>query len=64
MFCITVQTPPPLKFSGVVLKNCQISASFPLQVPRAELELSTVRFLPPNQITSLPAAILSAAEAQ
>lgn len=36
---ITVQTAPPLKFSGVVLTSVQISASFPFQVARAELRL-------------------------
>ena len=49
---MTVQTPPPLKFSGVVLRSCQISASFPFQVPRAELRLSTIQFPLPIFITS------------
>ena len=36
---ITVQTAPPLKFSGVVLTSVQISASLSFQVPRAEFRL-------------------------
>ena len=52
MFWITVQTVPPLKFSGVVETNVQISASFPFHVPRAELRLSTIQFPLPIYITS------------
>ena len=49
---MTVQTPPPLNSSGVVLRSCQISASFPFQVPRAEFRLSTIQFPLPIFITS------------
>ena len=50
---MTVQTPPPLNSSGVVLRSCQISASFPFQVPRAEFRLSTIQFPLPISITSI-----------
>ena len=55
MFWITVQTPPPLKFSGLVLMRVQISASLPFQVVRAELRLSTIQFPLPIYRTSFPA---------
>jgi hypothetical protein len=50
---MTDQTAPPLKFSGLVESSVHISASFPFQVPRAELRLSTIQFLLPISITSI-----------
>ena len=51
MVWITSHTPPPLKFSGLVLRSCQISDSRSFQVPRAELMLSTTQFPLPISIT-------------
>ena len=54
MFWITVQTPPPLKLSGLVLMSVQSSASLSFQVVRAELRLSTIQFPLPIYHTSFP----------
>ena len=62
--CMTVQTPPPLNSSGLVESRVQISASFPFQVPRAELRLSTIQFPLPTHTTSFTSEIRFAAMAQ
>ena len=51
MLRITDHTPPPLNSSGLVESRVQISASFPFQVPRAELRLSMIQFPLPIFLT-------------
>jgi len=44
MLTITDHTPPPLKFSGLVLISVQISVSLSFQVDSAEFRLSMIQF--------------------
>ena len=53
MLTITDQTPPPLKFSGLVEISVQISASLSFQVESADFRLSTIQFPLPICITSI-----------